>query len=221
MLNDFRWVSLKRTEIILSFLRLYPSTAFQTLWLVMRVTLFVLWDSLPIVVDIMVVWISLPIPVPLVQIPEMSTLTLTISCLTTSDLPWSWTSRSRFLCSTVLCSIGNHVHHQTHPQLRAVFTLAQPLHSFLGLLVVGLHSSWVECWTPSDLGDSSLLSPVLSFYTVHEILGKYTRVVCHSLLHWITFCQDSPGWPVHFGWPYMVWLIASLSYAHHFAMTRQ
>ena len=36
---------LKRTKIILSFLRLHPSTAFQTLLLIMRGTSFLLWES--------------------------------------------------------------------------------------------------------------------------------------------------------------------------------
>ena len=36
--------------------------------------------------------------------------------------------------------------------------------------------------------------------------GKNTEVVCHSLLQWTTFCQNSPPWPVHLGWPYRAWL---------------
>ena len=27
-------------------------------------------------------------------------------------------------------------------------------------------------------------------------------MVCHSLLQWTTFCQTSPPWPVHLGWPH-------------------
>ena len=50
--------------------------------------------------------------------------------------------------------------------------------------------------------------------------GKYTWVVCHSLLWWITFCQNSPLWPACLWWPCMAWLIASLSYTSPFA-TRQ
>ena len=30
-------------------------------------------------------------------------------------------------------------------------------------------------------------------------------MVCHSLLQWTTFCQTSPPWPVHLGWPHMTW----------------
>ena len=33
-------------------------------------------------------------------------------------------------------------------------------------------------------------------------------MVCHSLLQWTTFCQISPPWPAHLGWP----LRASLSF---------
>ena len=35
---------------------------------------------------------------------------------------------------------------------------------------------------------------------------KKTEVVCHSLLQWTTFCQNSPPRPVHLGWPYTAWL---------------
>ena len=31
-------------------------------------------------------------------------------------------------------------------------------------------------------------------------------MVCHSLLQWTTFCQTSPPWPYHFGWPHTAWL---------------
>ena len=33
-----------------------------------------------------------------------------------------------------------------------------------------------------------------------------TEVVCHSLLQWTTFCQTSPPWPTHLGWPHRAWL---------------
>ena len=46
--------------------------------------------------------------------------------------------------------------------------------------------------------------------------GKNTEVVCHSLLQWTMFCQNSSLWPVHFVRPCMARLIASLSYASHF-----
>ena len=72
-------------------------------------------------------------------------------------------------------------------------------------------SIWTELsWT--DLGSSSF--SVLSFafsYCSWRSQGKDTEVVWHSLLQWTTFCQNSPPWPVHLGWPYMAWLIVSLS----------
>ena len=36
--------------------------------------------------------------------------------------------------------------------------------------------------------------------------GKNTEVACHSLLQWTTFCQTSPPWPAHLGWPHRAWL---------------
>ena len=42
--------------------------------------------------------------------------------------------------------------------------------------------------------------------------GRNIEVVCHSLPQWTTFCQNSPPWPVYFGWSGMAWLIGSLNY---------
>ena len=85
ILNSQPW---KRTEIILSFLRLHPSTAFQTLLLAMRATSFLLRDSNP---QWYIQWsseLSSPIPVPFSSlISQMLMFTLAISSLTTSNLP--------------------------------------------------------------------------------------------------------------------------------------
>ena len=73
-----------------------------------------------------------------------------------------------------------------------------------------LHWSPVACWAPTHLGSSSF--SVLSFclsYCSWGSQGKNTEVVCHSLLQWTTFCQNSPSWPICLGWPYMAWLIVS------------
>ena len=40
--------------------------------------------------------------------------------------------------------------------------------------------------------------------------GKSTEAVCHSLLQWTAFCQNSPPWPFCL-WPYMAWLRVSVS----------
>ena len=49
---------------------------------------------------------------------------------------------------------------------------------------------------------------------------KNTGAVCHSVLQWTTFCQNSLLWPIHLGLPWVAWLIALLSYSSSFTMTR-
>jgi len=46
---DIEWFALEMTEIILSFLRLHPSTAFLTLLLNVMATPFLLRDSCPLI----------------------------------------------------------------------------------------------------------------------------------------------------------------------------
>ena len=70
-----------------------------------------------------------------------------------------------------------------------------------------LHRSPVAYWAPTNLGSSSF--SVLSFCLFILFMGfsrQNTEVVCHSLLQWTTFCQNSPPWPVHIGWSYTAWL---------------
>ena len=45
-------------------------------------------------------------------------------------------------------------------------------------------------------------------YCSWDSQGTNAEVVCHSLLQWATFCQNSPPWPIHLGWPYMAWLLS-------------
>ena len=79
ILNDSPW---KRTEIILSILRLHPSTTFLTLVDYEGYSISSK-GSLPTVVDI-----NSPIAVHFSSlIPKMSMFTLAISCLATSNLP--------------------------------------------------------------------------------------------------------------------------------------
>ena len=137
----------------------------------------------------------------------MSMFTLVISCLTTSNLPW-------FMDLTVqvpmqYCSLQ----HQT--------LLLSPVTSTTGycfcfgsipsfFLELFLHWFAVAYWAPADLGRSvSYLSVSYVFafsYCSWGSQGKNAEVVCHSLLQWTTFCQNSPPWPVCLGWLYMTWL---------------
>ena len=134
----------------------------------------------------------------------MSTFTLAISCLTTSNLPWFMDLTFQVLMQ--YCSL----YHQSF--------LPSPVTSTTGcyfcfgsissfLLEVFLHSSWVAYWAPTDLGNFSF--SILSFafsYCSWGSQGKNTEVVCHSLLRWTTFCQTSPSWPSCLGLPHTAWL---------------
>ena len=75
-----------------------------------------------------------------------------------------------------------------------------------------LHWSPVTYWVPTNLGSSSF--SVLSFCLFILFMGsqgKNTEVVCHSLLQWTMFCQNSPPWPISLGWPNTALFIVSLS----------
>ena len=85
------------------------------------------------------------------------------------------------------------------------------LHPFIlsGVISPLMSSSILGTYQPGEF-----LFCILSFafsYCSWGSQGKNTAVVCHSLLQWTTFCQSSPPWPVCLGWPYMAWLIVSLS----------
>ena len=130
--------------------------------------------------------------------------TLAISCLKTSNLPWFMDLT--FQVPMQYCS------------LQRWALLLSPVPSTTGccfcsgcipsfFLELFPHWSPVVYWAPTDLGSSSF--SILSFclsYCSWGSQGKNTEVVCHSLLQWTTFCQTSPPWPGHLGWPHMAWL---------------
>ena len=134
----------------------------------------------------------------------MSTFTLAISCLTTSNFPWFMDLT--FQVPMQYCSLQ----HWT--------LLLSPVASTTGycfcfgsipsfFLELFFHWSPVAYWVPTNLGSSSF--SILSFclsYCSWVSQGKNTEVVCHSLLQWTTFCQTSPPWPAHLGWPHTSWL---------------
>ena len=121
----------------------------------------------------------------------------------------SWTQHSRFLYNIALYSIRLYFDHQSHPQLGIVFALAPSLHSFWSYFssLLQLHIEHLLTWEV-NLSASYLFA---FSYCSWGSQGKYTEVVCHSLLQWTMFCQNSSPWPVHLGWPCMAWLIVSLS----------
>ena len=138
----------------------------------------------------------------------MSTFTLAISCLTTSSLPWFMDLT--FQVPMQYCSLQ----HRT--------LLLSPVTSTTGccfcfssipsfFLELFLHWSPVAYWAPNEClwtwGVPLLVSYHFAFsYCSWGSQGKNTEVVCYSLLQWTTFCQTSPPWPAHLGWPHMAWL---------------
>ena len=70
-----------------------------------------------------------------------------------------------------------------------------------------LHWFPVSYWAPANLWVHLSVSYLSAFsHCSWGSQGMNTEVVCHSLLQWTTFCQNSPQRPVHLGWPYMVCL---------------
>ena len=127
----------------------------------------------------------------------MSTFTLAISCLTTSNLPWfmdltfqvpmqycslqHWT----FLLSPVTSTIG------------CCFCFGSIPTFFLELFI---HWSLVVFGHLLTWGVPLSVSYHFAFSCCSwGSLGKNNEVVCHSLLQWNTFCQTSPPCPPGLG----------------------
>ena len=78
---------------------------------------------------------------------------------------------------------------------------------------------WPNYWSFSN-SPSSEYSGLISFrIDWFDLLAVQGTLKSYLLLQWITFCQNSPLWSVHLGWPCTTWFIASLSilrltYAH-------
>ena len=167
------------------------------LLLTMRATPFLLW-FLPPVVDIWSSGLNWPTPVHFSSlIPKMLMFILTISCLTTSNLPWFMDLT--FQVPMQYCSLQHQIlllsPDTSTTECRFSFGLTASF--FLGLWVVLLHSSPVAYWTSSDLWThlsvSYLFVLLCSSWGSH---GKYTGVVYHSLLQYSrsyfvkTLCYD-------------------------------
>ena len=136
--------------------------------------------------------------------------TLTISCLVTCNLPW-------FMDLTFQVPTQYfYLQHWTLLPLPVTYTTVRcfcfdSVSSFF--LELFLHTSLVANWALTNLGGSSF--SVISFWLFVLFMG-FSRHECWSGLSlpspWTTmeFCQSSPPWPVHLGWPYTAWLIISL-----------
>ena len=143
--------------------------------------------------------------------PKIFIYTLAVSSLIMSNLSWFMDLIFQVPWQYCSYSIRLTFHYQTHLQLSVGYTVAQPLHSLLELLVIALCSSTVAYWTPSNLGYSSCSIIFLCLFILSMASPGNTGVGCHSLLQWATFCQNSSLWPVCLGWACTAWLIASLS----------
>ena len=146
----------------------------------------------------------------------MLMFTLAIFCFTTSNLPWIVDLMFQVSMQYCSYSIGLYIYHQSHPHLGVVFTLAPSLHSF-GVISLLFSSSILGTYQPGEFIFQCHIFFAFS-YCSWRSQGKNTEVVCHSLLQWTTFHQNSPLWPVHLGWPYRIWLIVSLSYRRLWSM---
>ena len=106
-----------------------------------------------------------------------------------------------FFTASDFTSITSHIHNMCG------FRFGSASSFFLELF---LHSSPVAYWALTDLGSPSFHIIFFFFFAFSYCSwgsqGKDTEVVCHSLLQWTTFCQNSHH-AVHLGWPYTAWLI--------------
>ena len=97
------------------------------------------------------------------------------------------------LCDTMDCSSpGISVHGIFQARISSHFDSASSF--FIELF---LHSSPVAYWTPTNLGAYLPVSYIFAFLDCSwGSWGKNNEVVCHSILQWTTFCQNSSPWPI-------------------------
>ena len=134
----------------------------------------------------------------------MFTFPLAIICLTISNLPWFMD-----LTFQVPMQYGS-LQHRTlllspvTPTTGCCFCFGSIPSFFLELF---LHWSPVAYWACTNPGSSPF--SILSFSLFILFMGFSRQEYwsgLHSLLQWTTFCQTSPPWPAHIGWPHTAWL---------------
>jgi len=128
----------------------------------------------------------------------MSTFTLAISCLSTSNLPWFMDLTLQVPMKYCSYNIRPCFHHQSHPQLGVVFALGT------SLILSGLFLHWfpVACCAPTDLGSSSF--SVLSFCLIILFMGSQgnnTEVFAIPFFSWPHFVRTLHHDPSVLGGP--------------------
>ena len=145
--------------------------------------------------------------------------TLAISCLTTSSLPWFMDLT--FQVPMQYCSLQHWILLSPPDTSTTEHRLLWPSHFVLSGVISNhsllFPSSILDTFWPVGLIFHCHIFPFSYFsWGSHS---KNTGMVCHFLLQWTTFCQNSSLWPMCHGLPCMAWLIASLSYASSFTTT--
>ena len=145
---------------------------------------------------------------------------LAIPCLTTSSLPWLMDLT--FQVPMQYCSLQHWILLSPPDTSTTEHRLLWPSH----FIVSGVISNCSLFFSSSILdtfwlvGAHLPLSYLFAFsYFSWDSQSKNTGMVCHFLLQWTTFCQNSSLWPICLGLPCLAWLIASLSYASPFTTT--
>ena len=158
------------------------------------------------------------LPLPLPELSPTNALRNRLSipfCFPTKQKHWLWPPGGPYtLNGQLLCA-------QSRPTLCDLLECSPPGSSVHGILQVrilvwGAISYFRGSSRPRDrthvwIAGRFFTTGVTSSYCSWGSQGKNTDGVCHSLLQWTTFCQNSPPWPVRLGWPYAAWLIVSLS----------
>ena len=115
----------------------------------------------------------------------MSTFTLAISCLNTSNLLWF--VDLKFLVPVQYFSYSIEFPSPVTSTPGCCFCFGSISSVFLELF---FHWSPVAYWAPTDLGVHLSVSYHFAFsYCSCDSQGKNTEVVCHSLLQWRTFLR--------------------------------
>ena len=134
----------------------------------------------------------------------MSTFTVAISCLTTSNFPWFMDLT--FQIPMQYCSLQ----HRTLllfpvPSTAGCCICFGSIPSFFGVISPLISSSILGTYQP---GEFLFQCPIiLPFHTLHGVLkARILKWFAIPLLQWTTFCQSPPPWPDRFGWPHTAWL---------------